>query len=403
MQLYRKDLILMLLLVLLQIHEAAAWTLHSHAAAVTSSSRHLSLQAKSRHFERDFCLHMNSKNTFTEAKKAAARKKSLFAQPAYTQQQQSQLTETTSSSFTPRIHKIKKPFQSDSTMMSLHQERLQTAGRIGTKRFVNPCKLFIGNLAFDTTESDLQHLLQESLGAHLPSYLWLHRLHIVRDWKTSKSKGYAFCDFTEPHFATVCLMKCHNMELQGRQLVVKQGVKQLKQNEVYVKKTKREPLTDEEAAIQAGLAQAEEEELMVLDPEQVSMLRRLDPDLLPDYLRVDSSSSSGVKLKQLQKEQRKEQRVQESMLTMLAATVRDQDFDQDDEDYDENNEDLYELDIDDDDDDDDFEFDGDYDEEVGEFDDSGAPGGEQPMNREQRRQAAKAVKRRKKPAKGFGK
>ncbi|GKY95473.1 hypothetical protein MPSEU_000508900 [Mayamaea pseudoterrestris] len=414
MQLCHAYLTLVVLLVSLQIPDAAAWTFHNRDVSVSRQSR---LQSKSRHCEQNVCLHMNSKNSYTDsgyAKNSPAPKKSLFAQPAYTQQSSGRAQSTeTASALSPRIYKPKKPFQSDSTMMSLHQERLQSAGRIGTKRFVNPCKLFIGNLAYETTETDLQDLLQQSLGAHLPDYLWLHRLHIVRDWKTSKSKGYAFCDFTEPHFATVCILKCHNMELHGRQLVVKQGVKQLKPNEVYVSKTKREPLTDEEVAIQAGLAQAEEEELMVLDPDQVSMLRRLDPDLLPDYLQIDSlsSTSRGVKLKQLQKEQRKEQqRVQTNMLSVPATAVRDQDFRDDlDIEYDGNNEDLYELDIDDDDDDDDFEFDGDYDdEEEGEFDDDGAPKlvgehDDQPMNREQRRQAAKAVKRRKKPAKGFGK
>ena len=35
-------------------------------------------------------------------------------------------------------------YRSDSKIGSIHKERLKTAGRPGTKRFVDPCKVFVG-------------------------------------------------------------------------------------------------------------------------------------------------------------------------------------------------------------------------------------------------------------------
>lgn len=45
-----------------------------------------------------------------------------------------------------------------SHLIELNNERLATAGRPGTKSFMDPNKLFIGNLHYDATESHIREL-----------------------------------------------------------------------------------------------------------------------------------------------------------------------------------------------------------------------------------------------------
>jgi RNA recognition motif-containing protein len=164
----------------------------------------------------------------------------------------------------------------DSKIGVEHERRLKTAGRVGTKRYVNPCKVFFGNLAFNVTKESLQTWICQEMA--LPPAILLNEVKVVKDWKTNESKGYGFCVFTEPHHATIAIDKCNGKPLQGRALRVDQGQKK-KTTEVYVKKKKEKPVDADEEAILAGIEIAEEEQM---DPVEMAVYRKLDPDLLDD-------------------------------------------------------------------------------------------------------------------------
>lgn len=225
----------------------------------------------------------------------------------------------------------------DSVLATKNSERVKTAGRRGTKKFVDPGKVFVGGIPFDATEDDLKNFFVKHLG-HANN---ISSLKIIRDWKTGKSKGYGFAIFCDPMFATCAMEFCKGKKLKGRLLTLNQGQKKLDENWLYVKKAKKAAANAEEAAIQAGMETAEVG--------------------LPSPVEVEQES-------------------EEYSL---------QDFEDSDDAL-----------FDDDDDDEDFEYDGVFEdmypvimEELTEE--------EKAMNREQRREAQKRKPRRKLPTKGF--
>jgi hypothetical protein len=268
----------------------------------------------------------------------------------------------------------------DSAIGIAHAARVKNAGRVGTKRYVNPCKVFCGNLPKAYQKADLSAWICGHMG--MPHHILLNECKIVTDWKTGVSKGFGFAVFTEAVYATVCIDKCHGQQLNGRSVTVRQGVKKQADNVVYVKKngaaTSKNP---EESAIQQGIEQAtdsdgsddgidystakarkarrrrEQEER--LDPYEEAIVRKLDPDLVDDAL-------------------------DDNALFFEFANVEknDDDFDLDD-------------------------FDGDYDDSDDGVDgiwieDSGpVVSADDAMNRQSRRESAKRQKRRKLPSKGF--
>jgi hypothetical protein len=145
----------------------------------------------------------------------------------------------------------------DSILSERNRERVATAGRRGTKRFVDPGKVFVGGLPFDATEDDLTAFFGQHMGPNAPRNN-IHSVKIIRDWKTKQSKGYGFVIFTDPMFATCAMEFCKNKMLNGRILTLNQGKKKIDPNTLYVKKNKKPALDDEEAAIQAGMDGAEE-------------------------------------------------------------------------------------------------------------------------------------------------
>lgn len=252
---------------------------------------------------------------------------------------------------TTRQHRPNQ-YGSDSKLGELHNRRIKTAGRVGTKRYVNPCKVFLGNLPFNATEASLQEWLCDQMG--LPAPFLLNGVKIVRDWKTGDSKGYGFCVFTEPIHATVCIDKCNGRLLQGRAVRVDQGIKK-QQTKILIKKDEKEPLDADETAIQEGIRKAKET-IRLPDPEEMAMLRRLDPDLVDEYFQELNDNDL----------------FEEEEL--------------DDEDYDGDEDELFEILRDGDEKDEDEEDTND----------------ETTMNRQQRREAAQRIKRKKRPSKGFG-
>jgi RNA recognition motif-containing protein len=232
----------------------------------------------------------------------------------------------------------KDPYASDSKIGSLYKERIKTAGRKGTKRFVDPCKVFVGNLSFDTDKKQLAEFVLGKMGQ---SRMVLHSFKVIEDWKTGKSKGYGFLEFTDPIYATVCMDVCNGKDLNGRPIKVSQGKKKDEEDLVYLEKQRKKAKNAEERAIASALDEAEDDE------------EELEMD--EDGVAVFNESS-------------------------------DEDFELDAK--------LFGLDLDDDDEMDDGVFLEQKSRYKDDFDEN--------LNREQRRDSARRRKRKKLPSKGFG-
>jgi len=146
-------------------------------------------------------------------------------------------------------------YGSDSRLGSIYKERLETAGRKGTKRFVDPCKVFVGNLSFDTDQKQLAKFILATMGQ---SRMVLHSYKVIKDWKTGKSKGYGFVEFTDPIYATVCMDVCNGKKLNGRPIKVSQGKKKDEVDQVHVKRKKKEEKKAEERVVSSALNETED-------------------------------------------------------------------------------------------------------------------------------------------------
>ncbi len=147
-----------------------------------------------------------------------------------------------------------RKFGGDAKLAVKYEEKIRTAGRVGTKRFVDPCKVFIGNLPFTTDGDQLGRFVLDTMGQ---SRLVLHSSKVIYDWKTGKSKGYGFIVFTDPIYATVCMEVVKGKSLDGRAVTVDQGKKKDQENQLYLKKKRKVAETEEETAIVGALDQAE--------------------------------------------------------------------------------------------------------------------------------------------------
>ena len=249
-----------------------------------------------------------------------------------------------------------------------NEARMKSAGRRGTKKFLDPNKVFIGNLSYNTTENDLRSFLFDKDyhpknakgrftggggGGGLQESNVVN-VKIIRDWKTGKSKGYGFIQFVSPIYATSAIEWIKGKRLMGRILRLDQGKKKdvdpllLITNDKKKKKKKTTVDTEEDVILHA-LNEAEDNY---------------------EEMEVDSEDNSQAFIGELDLDQ-----FDDSIL-----------FDDEDED---------------DDDDDGFQYDGVYIEEFLPDDDDDEKD-ESQMNREQRREAAKNKKKRRKPGKGFG-
>jgi len=75
----------------------------------------------------------------------------------------------------------------DFSVSRLNEERVSTAGKKGTKNFVDPNRLFAGNLHFMVTTEDLKKWLVE-YGLQDK----VVECKVITDWRTGASKGYGF-------------------------------------------------------------------------------------------------------------------------------------------------------------------------------------------------------------------
>jgi RNA recognition motif-containing protein len=77
---------------------------------------------------------------------------------------------------------------------------------------MNPTRLFVGNLSYQTMENDLQDYFSQA-GV-------LNSVNLMMDKMTGKSRGFAFIEFADQEEAAKAIEQFHNKEFQGRSLTV---------------------------------------------------------------------------------------------------------------------------------------------------------------------------------------
>jgi len=77
-------------------------------------------------------------------------------------------------------------------------------------------KLFVGNLPYKATESDLQSFFEEA-GVHVDS------VNILRDRFSGEARGFGFVEINDDALATQAVQSCNGRALMGRALVVNEA------------------------------------------------------------------------------------------------------------------------------------------------------------------------------------
>lgn len=77
---------------------------------------------------------------------------------------------------------------------------------------MNPTRLFVGNLSYQTGENDLQDYFAQA-GT-------VTSVNLMLDKTTGKSRGFAFVEFADAESAQRAVEQLHNKEFQGRQLTI---------------------------------------------------------------------------------------------------------------------------------------------------------------------------------------
>jgi len=191
------------------------------------------------------------------------------------------------------------------------------------------------------------------------SRMVLHSFKVIREWKTGKSKGYGFVEFTDPIYATVCMDVCNGKKLNGRQVRLDQGKKKdSEEHQLFLDKKRKKAETEEEKAISSALDEAENDDEDDDDD---------DDDYEAEDLEIDEDGAA------LFGDNNDDDIELDALLFGIAA----------------DNEDYYEG---------DEEDDGIFLERPNKFEGEIDPD----LNREQRREAARKLKRKKPPSKGFG-
>ena len=76
-------------------------------------------------------------------------------------------------------------------------------------------KLYVGNLAFDTTENDLRDMLA-AFGA-------VSEVNLIMDLATGRSRGFAFVTMATPEAAQAAIAALGGKEVRGRTLTVNEA------------------------------------------------------------------------------------------------------------------------------------------------------------------------------------
>jgi len=77
---------------------------------------------------------------------------------------------------------------------------------------MNENRLFVGNLPYQTMESDLQN--------HFSQAGVVTSINVMFDKVTGKSRGFAFVEFSSSEEASRAVEQFHNKDFQGRALTV---------------------------------------------------------------------------------------------------------------------------------------------------------------------------------------
>jgi cold-inducible RNA-binding protein len=77
---------------------------------------------------------------------------------------------------------------------------------------MNPNRLFVGNLSYQTMENDLKEFFSQ-VGV-------VTSVNLMLDKMTGKSRGFAFIEFATAEEANKAVEQFHNKEFQGRALTV---------------------------------------------------------------------------------------------------------------------------------------------------------------------------------------
>jgi len=75
--------------------------------------------------------------------------------------------------------------------------------------------IFVGNLSFDTTQSDLESTFGQ-FGA-------VDRVHIVTDRESGQPRGFAFVEMSEREAADAAIAQLNGTELRGRAMNVNEA------------------------------------------------------------------------------------------------------------------------------------------------------------------------------------
>jgi cold-inducible RNA-binding protein len=76
-------------------------------------------------------------------------------------------------------------------------------------------KLYVGNLAFETTENDLQDLFEQ--------HGTVNEVNLMMDRMTGKSRGFAFVTMNDAEQAKAAMSATNGKELNGRTLNVNEA------------------------------------------------------------------------------------------------------------------------------------------------------------------------------------
>ena len=76
-------------------------------------------------------------------------------------------------------------------------------------------KLYVGNLAFETTENDLQDLFEP--------HGTVNEVHLMMDRVSGKSRGFAFVTMNDDTQANAAMSAINGQQLNGRALTVNEA------------------------------------------------------------------------------------------------------------------------------------------------------------------------------------
>eukprot|EP00581_Thalassiosira_minuscula_P000408 CAMPEP_0183743510 /NCGR_PEP_ID=MMETSP0737-20130205/65255_1 /TAXON_ID=385413 /ORGANISM="Thalassiosira miniscula, Strain CCMP1093" /LENGTH=525 /DNA_ID=CAMNT_0025979131 /DNA_START=221 /DNA_END=1799 /DNA_ORIENTATION=+ len=191
--------------------------------------------------------------------------------------------------------------------------RLRSAGKPGSKHFMDPNKLFIGNLPYSASESDVIELFAKEW--NIPPEAVTDRIEsikIIRDWKTNQSKGYGFVQFYEPMMATSAMESVNKganwngknrgaWKIMGRKIRLDQGQRKPDDEEDAEEKLKKKKQKQKKEQEQSKMGMQKED----LDEEGL-LIHSVLEGVEGDSSSVGASSVV-AELKKKKQKQKKEQ------------------------------------------------------------------------------------------------